>query len=218
MSNTAPNIVTADDKTPSPPDYQKEDVTRTDVLSDNPAINPYFQSFDAKDPGWHKAFEKKLMRKVDLRLIPLMIIMYLNNFIDRASLGQARLGSLESDLGMSGTQFNLSISILFVGYLTMQLPSNLLITRMRPSLYLGITMLIWGAVCASTAAVQNFAQLLVVRVFLGVTEAPFFPGAIFLMSSWYTRQELTKRIAWFYGGVALANMFGGLVSIPRIRT
>lgn len=113
---------------------------------------------------------------------------------------------------MTGTQFNLSISILFVGYLTMQLPSNLLITRMRPSLYLGITMLIWGGVCAATAAVQNFAQLLVVRIFLGVTEAPFFPGAIFLMSSWYTRQELTKRIAWFYGGVALANMFGGLIA------
>jgi MFS family permease len=137
---------------------------------------------------------------------------YLNNFIDRAALGQARLGSLEADLGMTGTQFNLSISILFVGYLTMQLPSNLLITRMRPSLYLGITMLVWGGVCASTAAVQNFAQLLVVRIFLGVTEAPFFPGAIFLMSSWYTRQELTKRIAWFYGGVALANMFGGLIA------
>ena len=137
---------------------------------------------------------------------------YLNNFIDRASLGQARLGSLEADLGMTGTQFNLSISILFVGYLLMQLPSNLLITRMRPSLYLGITMLVWGGVCASTAAVQNFTQLLIVRIFLGVTEAPFFPGAIFLMSSWYTRQELTKSIAWFYGGVALANMFGGLIA------
>jgi MFS family permease len=79
---------------------------------------------------------------------------------------------------MTGTQFNLSISILFVGYLTMQLPSNLLITRMRPSLYLGITMLVWGGVCAATAAVRNFAQLLVVRIFLGVTEAPFFPGVI----------------------------------------
>jgi MFS family permease len=77
---------------------------------------------------------------------------------------------------MTGTQFNLSISILFVGYLTMQLPSNLLITRMRPSLYLGITMLVWGGVwggvCAAKAAVQNFAQLLVVRIFLGLPRRP----------------------------------------------
>jgi hypothetical protein len=61
--------------------------------------------------------------------------MYLNNFIDRAALGQARLSTLEEDLGMTGTDFNLSISILFVGYLTMQLPSNLLITRVRPCKY-----------------------------------------------------------------------------------
>jgi MFS family permease len=73
-------------------------------------------------------------------------------------------------------------------------------------------MAVWGAVCASTAAAQNLTGLILVRIFLGVTEAPFFPGAIFLMSSWYTRAELTKRIAWFYGGVALANMFGGLIA------
>lgn len=63
---------------------EKEDVVKTDVLSDSGASeNPYFQAFAANDAEWHKTFEKKLMRKVDLRLIPLMIIMYLNNFIDR---------------------------------------------------------------------------------------------------------------------------------------
>lgn len=129
-------------------------------------------------------------------------------------MGQARLGTLEEDLGMDpeSTQFNTAISILFVGYLTMQLPSNLLLSRLRPSIYLGSVMVIWGTVCACTAAVQNYAGLLVVRVLLGVTEAPFFPGAIFLMSSWYTRRELTKRIAWFYSGVAVANGFSGLIS------
>ncbi|KAM0702001.1 hypothetical protein Q7P35_010911 [Cladosporium inversicolor] len=213
MSNRPPNTIMTDEKNDISPPAEEESITKTDVVIENPSENPYSRAFDANDAEWHKAFEKKLMRKVNLRLIPLMIIVYLNNFIDRASLGQARLGSLEADLGMTGTQFNLSISILFVGYLLkVKLPSNLLITRMRPSLYLGITMLVWGGVCAATAAVQNFAQLLVVRIFLGITEAPFFPGAIFLMSSWYTRQELTKRIAWFYGGVALANMFGGLIA------
>lgn len=140
--------------------------------------------------------------------------MYINNFMDRSALGQARLGTLEEDLGMdpNGTEFNTAISILFVGYILMQLPSNLLLSRVRPSIYLGSVMIIWGAVCTTTAAVQNFAGLLVVRIFLGVTEAPFFPGAIFLMSSWYTRRELTKRIAWFYSGVAVANGFSGLVS------
>lgn len=112
---------------------------------------------------------------------------------------------------MSGTDFNLAVSILFVGYLTMQLPSNLLITRLKPSVYLGVVMAVWGAVCMCIAAVRNLAGLLVVRLFLGITEAPFFPGAVFLLSSWHTRSELTSRIAWLYSGVALANMFGGLM-------
>jgi MFS family permease len=140
--------------------------------------------------------------------------MYINNFMDRSALGQARLGTLEEDLNMDpqGTQFNAAVSILFVGYILMQLPSNLLLSRLRPSIYLGSVMIIWGAVCTATAAVQNYGGLLAVRMFLGITEAPFFPGAIFLMSSWYTRKELTKRIAWFYSGVAVANGFSGLVS------
>jgi len=72
-------------------------------------------------------------------------------------------------------------------------------------------MTLWGVVSTCNAAVHSFGALVAVRFFLGFVEAPFFPGAIFLMSSWYTRAELTRRIAWFYSGNALANMFGGLL-------
>lgn len=135
------------------------------IVGETTAENHYYQQFAAASQDWRDDFEKKLMRKVDFRLVPLLIvglphappccssnggayacgrlvsaykanhllqIMYLNNFINRAALGQARLSTLEEDLGMTGTDFNLSISILFAGYLTMQLPSNLLITRVRP--------------------------------------------------------------------------------------
>jgi len=93
----------------------------------------------------------------------------------------------------------------------MQLPSNLLITRLPPSIYLSVAATIWGVVSTCNGAVQSFGQLIAVRLILGFVECPFFPGAIFLMSSWYTRAELTKRISWFYSGNALANMFGGLL-------
>ena len=133
------------------------------------------------------------------------------NFLDRSNLAQARLGSLEEDLGMTGSDFNLATSIFFVGYLLMQLPSNMLITRVRPSIYLASACTAWGVVSTCNAATKNFTHLIVVRFFLGFVEAPFFPGAVFLMSSWYTRAELTRRISWFYSGNALANMFGGLL-------
>jgi MFS family permease len=168
-----------------------------------------YQAYAAKGEEWHKAMTKKLLRKVDLHLLPLLVLMYLLNFLDRkcvllstlnpylrsdanyprSNLSQARLGTLEQDLGMSGTDFNLATSILFVGYLLMQLPSNLLLTRVRPSLFLGVAMGIWGVISACQAAAHSFAGLVVARFFLGFVEAPFFPGAVMLM---YVRHAINK--------------------------
>ncbi|XRM43113.1 hypothetical protein ABZX51_006317 [Aspergillus tubingensis] len=170
-----------------------------------------YQTYVAKSPEWHRKMTKQLLRKVDIHLLPFLVVMYLLNFLDRNNLSQARLGSLEQDLGMKGTDYNLATSILFVGYLLMQLPSNLLLTRVRPSFFLGTSMAIWGVISACQAATQSFTGLVLARFFLGFVEAPFFPGAIMLMSSWYTRQELSHRIAWFYAGSSLANAFGGLI-------
>ncbi|KAK9327431.1 major facilitator superfamily domain-containing protein [Lipomyces starkeyi] len=171
----------------------------------------YYVLFASKDDEWKAYMTKKLLVKVDFRLLPMLVLMYTLNFLDRSNLSQARLGTLETDLNMTGTDFNLATSILFVGYLLMQLPSNLLLTRVRPSIYLGAAMSIWGVVSCSQAAVHSFGGLIACRFMLGIVEAPFFPGAIMMMSSWYTRGELAYRIAWFYSGNAMANMFGGLL-------
>ncbi|KAK4454852.1 phthalate transporter [Podospora aff. communis PSN243] len=177
----------------------------------DPELKAWLAKFDAQDPAINKAIDKKILRKMDLHLLPCLIIMYLLNFLDRANLAQARQGSLEADLGMTGSDFNLATSIFFVAYLLMQLPSNLLITRVRPSLYLSCAMVLWGGVSACNAATRKFGDLIAVRFLLGFVEAPFFPGAVFLMSSWYTRAELTRRMSYFYSGNALANMFGGII-------
>lgn len=175
------------------------------------SLNACTERFNSQSQEWRKDFDKKLLRKVDLRLMPTLVIMYLLNFLDRSNLAQARQGTLEEDLKMSGTDFNLATSIFFVGYLLMQLPSNLVLTRLRPSLYLSASCCLWGVVSTCNAGAHTFTHLVVIRFFLGFVEAPFFPGAVFLMSSWYTRAELTRRIAWLYAGNALANMFGGLL-------
>ncbi|KAJ5119211.1 hypothetical protein N7526_010848 [Penicillium atrosanguineum] len=170
-----------------------------------------YQAYASKGPEWHQKMTRTLLLKVDLHLLPFLVLMYLLNFLDRNNLSQARLVSLEKDLDMKGTDFNPATSILFVGYLLMQLPSNILLTRIRPSRLLGIAMAIWGIISACQAATQSFTGLIISRFFLGFVEAPFFPGAVMLMSSWYTRQELSHRIAWFYAGSSLANAFGGLI-------
>ncbi|KAF7164165.1 hypothetical protein CNMCM5623_008855 [Aspergillus felis] len=186
------------------------DIEFTQTKLEN-ASDALYEAYATKGPEWHQQMTRRLLRKVDLHLLPFLVVMYLLNFLDRNNLSQARLGTLEKDLGMAGTDFNLATSILFVGYLLMQLPSNLLLTRVKPSWLLGGAMAIWGIISACQAAATSFKGLVLARFFLGFVEAPFFPGAIMLMSSWYTRQELGHRIAWFYAGSSLANAFGGLI-------
>lgn len=198
-----PEVATAED-------HSASNALAAEALQDE-SSRALISHFESQSDEWRQEKSKALLRKVDLRLLPFLIVMYLLNFLDRSNLAQARLGSLEEDLGMTGSDFNLATSIFFVGYLLMQLPSNLLITRLRPSIYLSSAMVLWGAVSACNGATKKFTDLVVVRFFLGFVEAPFFPGAIFLMSSWYTRAEMTRRISWFYSGNALANMFGGLL-------
>lgn len=100
---------------------------------------------------------------------------------------------LEEDLGMEGNQFNIAVSVLFVGYILGQIPSNLILSKVRPSLYLSLFVALWGAVSTCTAAATNFNHLVVIRFFLGLTEAPYFPGALFLLSTWYTKKVSKYR-------------------------
>ncbi|KAI9152276.1 transporter [Paramyrothecium foliicola] len=156
--------------------------------------------------------EIRLVRKLDLWIMPCLCIMYFLNYVDRNAIAQARLNDLEEDLGMSGTEFNTTVSILFVGYVLMQIPSNMLITKVKPGIYMSSWMLVWAAVSACTALVQNYEGLLVCRFFLGITEAPFYPGATYMLSIFYTRKEVAARIAVLYCAQILATGFSGLIA------
>lgn len=156
--------------------------------------------------------EIALVRKIDWRLMPTLCIMYFLNYVDRNAIAQARLNNLEEDLGMTGVQFNTTVSILFVGYVLMQVPSNMLITRIKPGIYMSAWMLIWAVVSTCTGFVKNFAGLLACRFFLGITEAPFYPGATYMLSIFYTRKEIASRIALLYCAQILATGFSGLIA------
>lgn len=159
----------------------------------------------------YAAVERRLIRRIDWTLMPVLISMIVLNYLDRNALPNARIQGLEKDLGLKDDQFNICISVLFAGYLALQIPSNLILTRVRPSIYLPVCMALWGVVSASTAAVKDFKGLVVCRFFLGFLEAPFFPGALFLLSSWYTPRELATRTAVLYTGSLVSSAFGGLI-------
>ncbi|GAB7336643.1 hypothetical protein MBLNU13_g10329t2 [Cladosporium sp. NU13] len=159
-----------------------------------------------------RQLEKKLIRRLDMTLVPMLWILYIFNYLDRASLGQARLSTLDQDLNLTGYQFGNAISILSVGYVLGQLPSNMIIPYIRPGLYLLSCAILWSSVSAAVAGIKTYEGLLAVRFFLGVVEAPLFPGAIYLLSCWYTRREIAVRVALMSTGVPIANSLSGLIA------
>ncbi|KAF2015198.1 MFS general substrate transporter [Aaosphaeria arxii CBS 175.79] len=156
--------------------------------------------------------EKTLVRKLDRTLMPVVFILYLFNYLDRNNIAQAKLDSFEADLGLTGNNYSTAVSILVPGYMLMQLPSNMILTRVRPSLYIPFWVCLWSCVSASTAAVHNFQGLIAVRFILGITEAPFFPGVFYLLSCWYRKGELALRFAILYSGLVLATAVSGLLA------
>ncbi|KAK2123530.1 major facilitator superfamily domain-containing protein [Fusarium oxysporum II5] len=163
-------------------------------------------------PEFSRETEAQLVRKIDLRLLPLVVTIYLFNYLDRNSITQARLYGLQEDTHVKGATYQTAISIFSAGYIMMQLPSTLIMTKMQPHIFLPGCIILWACVSACTSATSSPAGLLIVRFVLGIVEAPFFPGAIYYLSTWYTKKELGIRMALLVCGLLLSNCFAGLIS------
>ena len=160
-----------------------------------------------------EAQRKKITRKVDIRLVPMLAILYLISHLDRANIGNAKIEGLGTDLGLDDLQYNIVLSLFFIPYILLEIPSNILLKKFkRPSVYLGILVTSWGVIMTLHGVVKNFAGLLVVRLLLGVFEAGFYPGAVYLCTFWYMPRQLATRIAYFYCTSALSGAFSGLLA------
>ncbi|KAK3319201.1 major facilitator superfamily domain-containing protein [Apodospora peruviana] len=160
----------------------------------------------------HRArVEKSLKRKLDSRC-GLFVLIYIMNYLDRNNIAAARLKGLQDDLRLDNTQYATCLSILYVGYILMQVPSNIIINRIsRPSLYIGGVMLVWGVISTCTGVVEGFGGMVATRFLLGFIEAAFLPGALLILSKWYTRRELALRNAILFCGNLISNAFSALI-------
>ncbi|KAG0250047.1 hypothetical protein BG011_008700 [Mortierella polycephala] len=154
----------------------------------------------------------KLRRKIDIRLIPLISVLYLCSFLDRVNIGNAKVAGLEEDIHLTPTEYNWSLSIFFIGYVLFEIPSNVLLKKIGPRKWITIVMLVWGVIMMSMAAVTNAAGLLASRFFLGLAESGLFPGAVYLISLWYTRGEQALRNGLFFSTATMAGAFGGVLA------
>ncbi|PAV19560.1 MFS general substrate transporter [Pyrrhoderma noxium] len=156
--------------------------------------------------------EKRLYRKIDLRLMPILSIMYLCSFLDRGNIGNAKLAGLVDDLHLTGDHYNIALTMYFIPYCLAECPANLVLKKFRPSRWLpGITVA-WGTIMTLMGLVKNYPQLVGVRVCLGVAEAGLFPGVVYYLTFWYPRHMLQYRIGLFFGAATLAGAFSGLLA------
>ncbi|KAF2084259.1 putative MFS transporter [Saccharata proteae CBS 121410] len=159
------------------------------------------------------AADRKLLWKLDLQLIPWLCFLYLCSFLDRTNIGNAKIDGLESDLHMTGGQYNASLSIFFVSYSLFEPLTNVLLKRLRPSVFIPIIMILWGICMTCMGLVHDFSGLAAARFFLGVAEAGLFPGVNYYLSCWYVyRSEFGIRAAIFFSAAAVAGSFGGLLA------
>ncbi|KAF9547169.1 hypothetical protein EC957_008851 [Mortierella hygrophila] len=155
---------------------------------------------------------KKVRWKIDKRLIPLLAVMYLCSFLDRANIGNAKVAGMETDLNLQPGEFNTALSIFYVGYVIGEVPSNMALKQFGPRLWIPAVMFIWGTVMIAMAAVKTAGALYTARFFLGLAESGYAPGPVYVVSMWYARNEQAIRVGLFFSASTVAGAFGGLLA------
>ncbi|KAI1814030.1 MFS general substrate transporter [Poronia punctata] len=156
--------------------------------------------------------EAKLMRKIDLHVLPILFTVYVAAFIDRINISSALTLGLTQELGLTDQQPNIALTIFFVPYILFEIPSNILMKRVHPHIWLSGCILIFGIIMIGQGFVESYGGLLATRFFLGLAEAGIFPGSFYLISFWYRRDEAQKRFTFYWSSTIIAGAFGGLLA------
>jgi len=155
---------------------------------------------------------KKILWKLDCHILPPLALLWLCNFIDRSNVGNARIAGLERDTNLHGNQFNIVLTVFYVTYLLVEIPSNLVMKKVKPNRWIPFLVFVWGAITTLTGLVHNFAGLIAIRMFLGLCEGGLLPGIILYLSTIYKPHELQLRVGIFYASASLSGAFGGLLA------
>ncbi|BGP40877.1 hypothetical protein JCM10449v2_004842 [Rhodotorula kratochvilovae] len=162
--------------------------------------------------GIDEAAEAKLRRKFDLRLLPMIILIYLFCFIDRSNIGNARLAGLEKDLGMTGLDYNVLLCVFYVSYTVFELPLQMCTKWIGPGKTIPILSFLFGLFSLCMAFVNSYGAAVAVRFLLGIAEGGVFPGLAYYLSRFYRKDELGFRLSCYIVCAPGAGAIGGLLA------
>lgn len=168
-------------------------------------------SFEIRETTVTSSPTEALYRKINWHLIPFLCLCYLAAYLDRINIGLAKL-QMSVDLAFSETVYGLGAGLFFVGYVALEVPSNLLLHRFGARMWISRIMLTWGVLSMSTLLVSTPTQFYVVRFLLGAAEAGFLPGVLLYLTQWYPPQMRGRAVGMFLMGLPLASLIGNPLS------
>ena len=152
--------------------------------------------------------ERETMRKVGMRLLPFLFVLFVFNFVDRSNVALAAL-QMNRDLRFSASAFGFGAGIFFIGYALFEVPSNFMLARVGARRWIARIMISWGILAAAMMFVRTPLQFYVVRFFLGVAEAGFFPGVVFYLTQWFPAARRARATSRFFIALPMSGIFGG---------
>jgi MFS transporter, ACS family, tartrate transporter len=147
-------------------------------------------------------------RKVIWRMLPILTLGYIFNFLDRTNIAFAAL-QMNRDIGLSATQFGWGAGILFIGYCGFEVPSNMLLYRFGARIWISRIMISWGLLSCAMCLVSGPTSFYLMRFALGVAEAGFFPGIAFFLSAWFPAEYRARILSWFLVAIPVSSVIGG---------
>jgi len=181
-------------------------VTTASDLDDSYAIYKGQTSLDI-DP----AEAKKVLRKIDIRILTVLFVTYLLQYLDKNGINYASVYGLQKGTHLHGQEYSWLSSIFYFGYMVAQYPAGYALQRLPIGKVLSYTTIAWGVILLTTPACHNFAGIATNRFLLGFVESAINPGFVLIMGMWYTAQEQPVRLETYYCTNGIATMFGGLI-------
>ncbi len=152
--------------------------------------------------------ERRTMKKVSLRLLPLLFLLYIASYLDRTNLGMAAL-QMNKQIGLSSAAYGFGASIFFIGYALFEVPSNIILARVGARRWIARIAITWGILSCAMLFTRGEWSFYTLRFLLGLAEAGYFPGIIFYLSHWYPERRRARAISRFMIGIPLASIVGG---------
>ncbi|KAL4875471.1 major facilitator superfamily domain-containing protein [Aspergillus karnatakaensis] len=181
--------------------------------ANNPALNniDYDEEFSLEE-------QKRIIRRIDYRLVSITGLAYCVSLMDRTNLSMAAIAGMVVDLELYvGFRYSIVVLMFFIPYIIFQPPMTVITRKLGPTIFLGSIVISWGAILIGMGFTKNWEHMVVCRVLLGLLEAGYFPGCVYLLSSWYARYDVQKRFSIFYLIGCVASALAGILAFGLMQ-